>query len=231
MNIKARWSRLKDQFNTKSLRERGLIAAAAIGGTLVLGNSLFLEPKLVQSKMLHGGIEQERIDIGNMQAQLVALQEQAKSDPDSVKIRELEALKVKLQGVNDELSKAEGAFVPPERMNIVLEALLQRHPGLRLVSLKTLAPGSLLGQSSGKADKEGNMDAAPLAQGFDLFRHGVEIRLEGSYADLYAYVDQLEKGPQKLLWGDVHLTVVVYPRVQMSLVVYTLGSEKAWLAI
>lgn len=111
-------------------------------------------------------------------------------------------------------------------MNGLLESLLSRHAGLRLVSLKTLAPQSVLPVV---AVKEG--EAKPAERSFDLFRHGVEIRLEGNYGQLQAYLTQLEKLQQKLLWGALSYRVIDYPRAEMSLVVYTLSPDKTWLAL
>jgi MSHA biogenesis protein MshJ len=65
----------------------------------------------------------------------------------------------------------------------------------------------------------------------NIFRHGLEIRVAGSYADLLAYVAELERSPQRLLWGGINLAVIVYPRSELTLTVYTLSRERDWLAV
>jgi len=59
----------------------------------------------------------------------------------------------------------------------------------------------------------------------------VEIRLEGSYGQLLAYLTQLEKLPQRLLWGQLSYRVIDYPRSEMTLTVYTLSPDKTWLTL
>lgn len=59
----------------------------------------------------------------------------------------------------------------------------------------------------------------------------MEVRLEGSYSDLYAYLNQLEREEKKLLWGRLHFEVQQHPKATLTLLLYTLSSEKAWLAI
>src|SRR6185369_6029720 len=64
--------------------------------------------------------------------------------------------------------------------------------------------------------------AAPVVNAA-LYRHGVELTVEGSYADLMSYLAALEALPgPRLLWGGVKLKVERHPTVQLSLTVYTL---------
>jgi MSHA biogenesis protein MshJ len=69
------------------------------------------------------------------------------------------------------------------------------------------------------------------ARSFDLYRHGVEIRLEGSFAELQAYLVQLEALQKRLLWGQLQYRVTAYPTAEMSLMVYTLSPDRTWLAL
>lgn len=64
-----------------------------------------------------------------------------------------------------------------------------------------------------------------------LYRHGVELELEGSYGELLAYLRAIEALPQRVLWGGVALKVVQHPTAVMTLRVYTLSRERHWLEI
>jgi MSHA biogenesis protein MshJ len=75
-----------------------------------------------------------------------------------------------------------GHLVNARDMPRVLESLLARHPGLRLVSLKTLAPKPIAQPTGASADIG---EAA-------YYRHGVELTLEGGYAALTGYLRGLE---------------------------------------
>jgi MSHA biogenesis protein MshJ len=65
----------------------------------------------------------------------------------------------------------------------------------------------------------------------NIWRHGLEVRVAGSYADLLAYVVELERAPQRLLWGGMALKVTVWPTSELTLTVYTLSRERDWLAV
>jgi MSHA biogenesis protein MshJ len=106
--------------------------------------------------------------------------------------------------------------------------------GLRLLGLKTVPVAPLLERK----DAAGEMAAAPAKpQRTDpnlqagLFRHGVEIRLQGSYQELTAYLQRLEQSNLKLLWSGVVLSADRHPRLELTLTVYTLSLDRAWLIV
>lgn len=218
------WRGLAARFDGLARRERAMVAAAAIGGVLLGGQTLLVDPVSSRNASLRQDIERQRGELAALQVQLVTQEALLRADPDAGKKAEVAALQESLRHADRQLEALEAGLVQPERMNAVLENLLRRHPGLRLVSFKTLPPEPLLEPSA-------KDDAKAPARDFNVFRHGVEIRLEGGFADLHAYVAQLEQGPQKFLWGEMSLAVTEYPKSQLTLVVYTLGSDKAWLAI
>jgi MSHA biogenesis protein MshJ len=74
--------------------------------------------------------------------------------------------------------------------------------------------------------------ALPPGDGAPLYRHGVEITVEGNYGDLMGYLSALESLPgPRLLWGGIKLKVEKHPTVQLSLTVYTLSLDRAWLEL
>jgi MSHA biogenesis protein MshJ len=64
-----------------------------------------------------------------------------------------------------------------------------------------------------------------------IYKHGLEITLEGSYPDLLAYAAQLEGLPARVLWNRTRIDATAYPRVTMTLTLYTLSLERTWLTI
>jgi MSHA biogenesis protein MshJ len=59
----------------------------------------------------------------------------------------------------------------------------------------------------------------------------VEIRVEGSYPELLAYLQALEALPHKLLWGSLQLHVEQHPRAVLTLRVYTLSPQAGWVEL
>jgi MSHA biogenesis protein MshJ len=235
--MKATLERLAGRFEALTRRERLIVARAIVGGILFLGGSGFVEPALTRERLVGQQVQQQRADIANLQAQIVALQVQAE-DPDHALHARLDEARRKLSSADTELRKAGQDMVPPQRMVSLLEEFVTRNRGLRLLSLSTLPPEALIARmpaasaatpvpESGADAAKGAAAAAPL----NVFRHGVEIRVEGSYADLTAYLAELEKLPQRVLWGRVAVDAENYPRIAMTVTVFTLSLDKSWLVV
>lgn len=236
--LRQHWQRLNQRYTALSRRERMLVAAAAVFGPLLIGNALLLDPQSAKAAQLQRGLAQRSASLAEMQAQASSLQQQLQSDPDAAAKQELAALQGQLAKLDGDLLQVGSTLVRPEQMNGLLERLLARHAGLRLLSLKTVAPRSVLGKASGDGKGDGqkrepgkNEVGAKGEARFDLYRHGVEIRLEGSYGELQAYLAQLEQLQQRLLWDQLQYKVVDYPKAEMTLQVYTLSPDRAWLAL
>lgn len=228
MNALARqWNQLNRKYAALSRRERLLVALALVLGPLLVGNTLFVDPQWNRSKAMQNGIATQSTMLATMQMEAASLQQQLNVDPDAGKKAELTTLVAQREQLDEQLRQVGAALVRPEDMNELLAGLLVRHSGLRLISLKTQAPQSVLREK--EAVKEA--DGKSVERSFDLYRHGVEIRLEGSYGQLQAYLVQLEKLPQRLLWGQLSYRVIDFPRSEMTLTVYTLSPDKTWLTL
>jgi len=225
--LSQQWNSLSRRYGALSRREKILVALAMILGPLLIGNALFVDPQWNRSKVMQNSIASLGTTLASTQAQVVSLQHELSIDPDAGKKAELAALNAQREQMDEQLRQVGSALVRPEDMNGLLERLLVRQSGLRLISLKTLAPQSVLREK--EAAKEA--DGKPVERSFDLYRHGVEIRLEGSYGQLQAYLAQLEKLPQRLLWGRLSYRVIDYPRSELTLTVYTLSPDKTWLTL
>lgn len=231
MDFRAQWQKLGAQFDAKVQRERMLIAVATVGGVILLGNSFLVEPASARARQLQRQSEQQTMEANGLMAQADGIRAQLQMDPDAGRKAEIGQLKVRLAEVENSLKALEDGFVPPGQMNGVLENLLAGNGRVRLISLKSLAPTNLAEPPKPKDQEKAAEPVVQVPSPLGLYKHGVELRLEGSYGDLYAWLAQLESSQRKLLWGEVRFAVTEYPRAVMSLTVYTLSTDKAWLAI
>ena len=179
MNALAKqWSQLSHKYAALSRRERLLVALALVLGPLLIGNALFVDPQWSRAKAMQNGIATQNGALAAMQTQVASLQHELSIDPDAGRKAELATLVAQREQMDAQLQQVGSALVRPEDMNALLEGLLMRNSGLRLVSLKTLAPQGVLREK--EATKEA--DGKPVERSFDLYRHGVEIRVEGRVA-------------------------------------------------
>ncbi len=224
------------RFEALSQRERAMVTAAVLGGIVLVGNALLVEPKQAQRALAAKQMQQSHDELANVRAQLAILEGQIK-DPDAANRATLVQVGKQMAGVNERFRAVEASMVPPEKMQHFLEALLARHRNLELISVKSLAPTSVLKPAAVAANGPAAAAAAtapPPSEapaGTTLYKHGMEIRIAGGYGDLLAYLAELERLPQQVIWNRVSLTVEAYPRSVLTLTVYTLSLDKAWLVV
>lgn len=228
--LKQRWQNLSERVDAMSLRERALIFLAAVLVLITLVNSLLIDPLLTRQRELSRQIVQTQTQTKALQAQIQVLATAKNVDPDA-------ALRARLQQMQQDLASADTALldfqsglVSPQQMPSMLEDILLRNRALSLVSLKTLPTQNLAAAVEQAADGQAG-PAQPAAPQASVFRHGVEITLQGSYADLLRYLAAMESSPYRMFWGKAALKADSYPKATLTLTLYTLSLDKAWLTI
>jgi len=124
------------------------------------------------------------------------------------------------------LRRFDTTLVRPEQMLALLEQMLPRDGRLKVRELRSLGSAE-----AGAALPGAGTTVPAAAPSAGVYRHGVEITLEGSYPDLVAYLQALEAMPQRLLWGGLAMKVERHPQVRMTLKLYTLSLDRGWLEL
>ena len=224
-------SRLMARFDALKSRERLLIAACVLGGILLLGYSFAIEPAMRRAQQAVKTESEQRVQLAGVQAQMAALQS-PNANPDVAARAEIDGLKTQLDELSTRLQAKERSLVPPQQMPSLLEDMIGARTGLRLLSLKTLPAAPLIERKTEPDDKTAAKPATKIENpSAGLFKHGVEIRLEGSYQDLTAYLQRLEQLQMKLLWSGVSLSAENHPKLVLTLTVYTLSLDRTWLVV
>jgi len=243
--MRARLAQLRRAFDARPRRERLLLIGAGIAVVWMLADNLWLTPAYKQwsavqarrnaavagVKQLNGALQRQSADTRNAEQQLRA---------DVVQLR-------KRVGEGDAALRTFGAtLVGASEMVPMLGRLLDQVGGLRLRSMQSLgrvevgsamtgpvaasAPAATTAIKPLAANPAPNPTPAPNRTA-GLYRHGVELTIEGSYADVVSYLLAVEAMPQHLLWGGMQLKVEQHPKVVVTLRLYTLSQDRNWLEI
>lgn len=236
--MKQYWQRIALRIDARTLRERTIIFAMAALVVITLLNAMVLDPLFRRQKMLSQQLAHDQTQIAAMQAQI---QQQARlqaSDPDAANREVLARLTQQSRQMQAELGELQKGLVSPDKMPVLLEGILKRNGNLRLVSLMTLAPSNVTqpGAPQKPSDKTpGTGSAADAADqhapASAVYKHGVEVILQGSYLDMVAYMAELEAMPWQVFWAQARLDAGDYTKAQLTLTLYTLSLEKTWLNI
>lgn len=121
----------------------------------------------------------------------------------------------RIEQINEELGSYAAELIDPSEMALVLEEVLKEQTRLSLVSIRNTTPELLA------ADLEG--------AGTSFYRHGLEIELEGSFADCLLYLAEIERLPWRLYWQVLDIEAADYPTNRVRLEVSTLSLNEEWI--
>lgn len=256
--MKQLWTKLSTRIDARSLRERIMLFAAALGLVVFAATSLVLGPLFNKQQQLATTIEQQQSAIVQMEGQMNQMARSAQLDPDAPTRARIAEVKGEIDRLGTELRTMQESLVPPERIAPLLETMLRANGRLRLVSLRTLPvtglseamPPAAAPVATGVIADALPSDAARIAADTTavkaaaqavapvagkppelVYRHGVELTLEGRYLDMVNYLNALESMPVRLIWGTARLDAREHTQARLTLTLFTLSLEKDWMKL
>lgn len=232
-----------------TLRERVVVFAMLATLALSIINIAVLDKQFAKQKKLAQQVNSNQAQITLIQAETVR-KVAAHTDPDVVNRARLAALQREAAPMRTSLLDMQKGLVSPDKMPLVLEEILKRDGTLRLLSMKTLPPVGLTDAAAAAAVAADNAAKAAAAAADAkspkkpgaapqqvnaanptgaVYKHGVEIVVQGGYLDMVRYMAELEAMPWQLFWGQAKLNVDEYPKATLTLTLFTLSLDKTWL--
>jgi MSHA biogenesis protein MshJ len=206
------WLNAQQGFAVRPGRERWLFLVVAFAVSVAVGDRAMLHPMEARVSTLQ--MREQALDSAPGGDGAVKRAEDALS-------RRRRELAQELSQVDIALSELDKQLVAPTQMRQLVESVISALPGMRLVQMQNQPPEPLRNVDDGHPQK---------VQG-QVYRHGFRLVVEGGYSDLVQYLERLENGPQRLFWKHVELDASGYPRVRMTIEVYTLSREPSWLVL
>ena len=252
ISIAPYWDKFSRFVHEKTLRERVIILLVIVVVVYGVAEILFLGAHLDkrerQIKQLNSLVESNE----TAQQEVQALLDQMKESR-LVMQRQQELLNEKLNRVDQQLASAASGFIPATLMPKVLEQLLDSSAGLILIKLENKpvvqvtdldadlsnasgineARGSDTGNNEQRESEPADLMANSSldSQATVLYRHGVELQLQGSYLATLAYLKQLESLEWRFEWDALLFDIQDYPVGMVTLEVYTYSTERDWIGV
>jgi MSHA biogenesis protein MshJ len=230
--LKEAWKKYAAKIDALSQRERIVVFGATIFVVAFIMNQLFIDSSAKRIAALNSQMQQQQNDMNTLQPQLRELERLA-ADPEAAARTRRDSLQQQVAAVSETIKDVQQDLVPAQKMNELLQDMLSRNPRLQLVSMRTLPVTTLAGEAPATSPAA---NAAPImnhvaSSGDNIYKHGVEITLQGSYADLHDYLLRLERLPLRMFWARAQLGAEDYPRLTLKVTVYTLSLDKTWLEV
>jgi len=120
-------------------------------------------------------------------------------------------------------------LISPDKMRGVLRDLLKAQPGLQLLSMESFSAPVQLPSTNPAANAKAK--AAPNV--VVLYRHGVQLKLEGGYFELLGYLKSIQGTQWKLNWESLDYRVgdEGSAHAHISLQLYTLSRYAGWVGV
>jgi len=215
--IKQQWRELEQRFASLTRRERGILLGGGLAVILIVGFSL-ADSSLARQRVLSKEIAKAQSDSAMAKAQAEVIVRQLAEDPDARARARIAALSNETRSLDTQMRGLNRGLIAPEQMAEILQKMLSRDRGVKLVGLKTLPVSHLI-------------DGKQSDDGANVYKHGIEITLQGRYLDMLEYLDRLEGLPWQMFWSQASMEAKDYPAVRITVTVFTLSLDEDWLVV
>jgi len=239
------WQDYSDSYLKLSTREQYLIFLPGLVIATFMIFYLFIDSQLIENKK--SAQQMMRLQSSNQSLSLSTTEMQAalQSDPNEDTRNKIAKYEAKLAKIDAKLLTLTSDLISPVQMRYALLDLLKLGKGVSLLSFELLGAQPLLADESAKSaatDKDLTSASSSSKEkikdqheegrsGLNLYRHGIKIKLSGSYFDLRDYLVQLEKLSWKFFWQDFNFKVTEYPKSELEIEMYSLGTKKEFVGV
>ena len=237
---------LADRVDVLSLRERAILFLGILVVPIVIAANFLFVPLRTEQLNLEGQITRQLHESQTLDRHSSALLSGRMTDPNAAARAQISLLERQLHAQRGTLLTVTQGLVSPTEMARLVHALLAKNHGLQLVSIENLPPQPLGGELSGDAATGAQAErippALPSPQALPvqasggaaapvLYLHGMRVVLKGRYFDIVRYLQSMEALRWKMYWGGLRLKTLRYPESEVTLVIYTLGFNRAWIGM
>lgn len=216
--------RVSEHWQTIPQRTRWLLVGAGLLSILGGIDTYLTDPLRKQIDAQQADSARMLATLATQQTQIDALQAGNTDDPLTLQVH---ALQQELQVQEQALTELNQKMVPAEAILSVVKSLLAQHPDVRVLQLKSLAAVDFFEKHKPPALAQANVEKAEKEVS-GVFQHSIQLKLEGSYGAIAAYVADLKHLDAVLGWEHAEMKAQ-YPLTQLSLEVYTLSRQPVWL--
>jgi len=229
---------LLQRYDALSLRERLLVALTLVVLLLFLWWMLFYESVAPEADRLQQANQRLETEVASLRSARDGIRKRLDEGVHRRQQERVQALERELALLKQELAQGTDDLVAPQQMFTLMREMIDAAPRLRLLELRRSAVEPLFRADDAETVETGGNGEAPARQDDEmaeerpgLYRHVMQVRLEGRYADILDWLRQLETLPWQLMWNRVELKSGDYPRIEVALTLSTVSASRAWVGL
>ncbi|PCJ22362.1 MAG: hypothetical protein COA96_14735 [SAR86 cluster bacterium] len=137
--------------------------------------------------------------------------------------------------LSQEISSLAGDLITPAGMTRILTSVLERQPGLELVSFQNKAATSLRDEESAASDTSGvvapNNSASLNDISGQVYEHGLRIEFQGDFFTTLKYLRFLEEVTGSFFWDSISFKQLEWPTALITLEIHTLSTNAGFIGV
>lgn len=207
------------KFDALNLRERFLFGLTTLVVISLAWWHFYASPVMLETELLvqeniriNAEVDQTRAAIKNIRDTIAAGVNKEKK----FKLAQLEKA---LNAVEERLRLKTIELIDPEKMFSLMTQLIYRESRLKLLSLKRREVKPAITLPEEQQDEAG------------IYRHVLEVKFSGKFADILKYMRSLEALDWKLIWDEIEVVSDEYPLITVKVVISTLSTRKEWVGV
>ncbi|MCL6414998.1 hypothetical protein MIB92_05000 [Aestuariirhabdus sp. Z084] len=228
--MKLWWASYCDLIDSRNERERMLIMVSILLLITMLFVVFVYDPlkakkqralQQQQQTLINTAALQEEIRVSRMESDAISRQ---------IGEQRISELKKSIAHFDRVLQEATVDLIAPQQMAELLQVMMQRQKGLKLVSVKSFTKPVVLNEDGTKVPDD-ELDETKLTTPPKFYRHGMSLQLEGDFFTVQSYLKSIEASKWNLFWDRLDYRVVVAPKATVTLTIFTLSRDPKWLGL
>lgn len=217
--LQQQWQALSIRIDNLTFRERLLVFGAVATVLLAVLYVGLIEPSLKQHQLMRQTISELNAELGPLREQLTQAEDASQAGQDSEMAQTAEAI----AAVEQDIETLRRSMRGPGEATRLLRALLAEQAQLTLLELSTDAAKPAV-----PAPLTEPAEPADLPRAEPFFKHGMTLRVAGSYAGLTAYLGQLERIALAVRWESIRMDATRHPRIELTLKFDSISRKPEW---
>jgi MSHA biogenesis protein MshJ len=221
MNITV--EKIAEKYNARSLRERIFIAIAVLALIYLFWYNVLYSYLLASDEEVSKNLQAIKSQISQLEGQIDTISTIVGRNPTSTLLAQSKNLKTENDVLNKKISAYIQKMVKPSEMDEMLENIIQKASGLKVLSIENLPAKAIFEPKDGEANAKHS--------GLKVFNHTVQFQFTGNYFDTLRFLKALEQEKLNVIWDSFAYEVIAYPKAKITIELSTLSLEEGWIGV
>lgn len=214
-----RWAEVEEKFAALSMREKVLSLISGLVLVLFGGFVWLVEPVQLEIEKLTQNVDRQRSQLGQLDNQIKAVELALQEDPDEPLLKNRDRYQQQIVEIDEALREQTVDLIPANKMPEVLEKILENSKKLKVIRMDSIPPVQMMDINSDSGAR------------VNLYQHGVLLVIEGTFFDLWTYLNEIENLEWRFYWKRFDYIVDQHPTATAEIELYTLSTSRAFIGV